>query len=102
MKRTALLRKTRIPARRATPRSHKFIVRLSGKELEKLRLQCWTRDLGRCRQCGRKLYYEARFPGDPLAYEMAHRRGRGASGNDSLENVRCLCLECHREEHGGC
>ena len=102
MKSTSLLRKTRIPARRAKPRTHKFIVRLSGEKLARLRLECWMRDLGRCKQCGRKLFYEKRYEGDPLAYEMAHRRSRGASGDDSLDNVRTLCSECHRQEHGGC
>lgn len=95
-------RKTMVPARRAKPRTHKLVIRLTGDALKRLRLDCWMRDLGRCKQCRRKVFFEARFDGDPLAYHMAHIRSRGASGNDLLENVRTLCAECHREEHGGC
>ena len=101
MKRTAIQRKTRLRPRRERPRTHKFIVRLTGNALKKLRLECFVRDFGRCNVCGRKVFYEARFPGDPLAYDMAHVRSRGAGGDDSLENVRTLCHECHMAEHTG-
>lgn len=99
MKRTPLARKTRLRPRREKPRTHKLTVRLTGKALAKLRLQCWMRDFGRCKQCGRKVYFEARFDGDPLAYDMAHKRSRGAGGDDSLENVETLCHEDHMERH---
>src|SRR6185437_14449498 len=99
MKRTALLRKTRIPQRRAKPRTHKFIVRLTGEKLARLRLECWMRDLGRCKQCGRKLFFEKRYEGDPLAYDMAHKKSRGAGGSDTLDNVEAQCHECHMREH---
>lgn len=77
------------------------IVRLYGRALAKLREQCWDRDKGICQATGEKLYWEARFPGDPLAYDMAHIKSRGAGGSDILENVRALSHEAHLREHGG-
>jgi hypothetical protein len=101
MKRTALVRRTPLRSRRPTPRTHKLLViRLRGAALLRLRWQCWIRDLKHCVACGCLTFWQARFDGDQAAYEMAHVRGRGASGSDVLENVRVLCSACHREEHG--
>jgi 5-methylcytosine-specific restriction endonuclease McrA len=77
------------------------IVRCTGKDLADLRLACWERDKGRCQECGEALYYQPRFGGDPLGYDMAHIKSRGAGGSDVLENVRCLCHQCHMLEHSG-
>ena len=74
-------------------------IRLSGKALEELRFVCWVRDDGRCQRCFIQTYYEARFDGDPLAYDMAHIIGRGAGGSDTLDNVRTLCHRDHMTEH---
>lgn len=107
MKRTELKRhtplrsKTRIKARREKPRSHKLCIRLTGRALFNLRLDCFMRDGGICRECGANTYFQARFGGDPLAYDMAHIQSRGAGGSDTLENVRCLCHACHMKEHVG-
>lgn len=75
------------------------IVRLSGKALEELRMVCWLRDNGRCQVCRELVYFAARVDGDPLAYDMAHIKSRGAGGSDELNNVRCLCHQCHMKEH---
>jgi len=77
------------------------IVRLSGPLLTKLRLDCWIRAKGRCEKCGERLYYQARYPGDPLAYDMAHIKSRGAGGSDVLENVQALCHREHMAAHAG-
>ncbi len=76
----------------------KGTVRLSGRELETLRLACLQRDTGRCRECGAKV--SDQLPAwHPLKYHMAHIKSRGAGGADELINVRCLCGDCHRAEH---
>lgn len=100
-RKTPLRSKTRIRPKRATPRSHKFIVRLTGRALAMLRLDCFIRDKGVCQVCGKAVYFQARFPGDPMAYDMAHIHSRGAGGSDCLENVRCLCHTDHMREHAG-
>ena len=98
MKRTPLQRKTRLRARRPTPRTHKLVVRLTGKELEQLRWDCWIRDGGFCRDCEGATYYQARFDGDPDAYDMAHKRNKRMHG-DTLSNVVTKCHRCHMREH---
>jgi 5-methylcytosine-specific restriction endonuclease McrA len=75
------------------------IIRLYGAGLEELRFECWLRDKEQCQKCHKRLYQQARFPGDPDAYDMAHIVSRGAGGSDTLENVRALCHECHMKEH---
>lgn len=76
-------------------------VRRKGAALEQLRRQCWLQHNETCQNCGERVYYTARFAGDPLAYDMAHIKSRGAGGSDTLENVRCLCHSCHMQEHSG-
>jgi len=77
------------------------IVRLYGKALEALRRECWLRHNKTCQTCGERVYYQARFDGDPLAYDMAHIVSCGAGGSDTLENIRCKCHQCHMKEHSG-
>jgi len=76
-------------------------VRLTGEDLAELRRECYERDNQCCRVCGVPLYFNARFDGDPIGYEMAHIKSRGAGGSDSLDNVRALCGKDHRAEHQG-
>jgi 5-methylcytosine-specific restriction endonuclease McrA len=75
------------------------IVRLTGKDLWELRRICWLRDNGRCRKCNEQTAYFPRFDGDPLAYDMAHIKSRGAGGSDTLDNVQTLCHRDHMREH---
>lgn len=82
------------------------IVRLVGKELTRLRLECFERDGYRCQECGRLVSWngEERMYFDYLATfprgEMAHIRTKRNNG-DTLDNVRTLCPDCHRLEHNG-
>lgn len=94
-------RYTPIRRKRATPRRRKTVVRLTGEALRELRWQCWNRDNGRCVACGIRVYFEARFAGDPEAYDLAHVKSRGAGGDDSLLNTRTLCHQCHMNQHAG-
>ncbi len=98
MKRTAILRRTPLRKKRPTPRTHKLVVRLKGADLEWLRYHCWKRDEGKCQDCGIMVYWQARFDGDPEAYDMAHVRNKRNYG-DTLENVKTLCHCCHMREH---
>jgi 5-methylcytosine-specific restriction endonuclease McrA len=75
------------------------IVRLSGSDLLNLRFACWGRDDRRCQICDLETYWTPRFDGDPLAYDMAHIKSRGAGGSDEISNVRALCHQCHMKEH---
>ena len=107
MKRTPIQRRTPLkrgaPPRRKrpTPRTHKTVVRLTGESLEMLRLACYQRAGGRSELSGVSLFFKARYPGDPLAYDMAHLRSRGAGGGDTLDNVMCLAHEEHMAAHAG-
>ena len=98
MKRTPLQRKTRLRARRPTPRTHKLVPRLTGKALEQLRSDCYWRDGGICQECGVRV--SDLYPDwHGLKYHIAHIRNKRMHG-DSLSNVRSLCGDCHRAEHG--
>ena len=77
-------------------------VRLKGKKMEALRVACFLRDRGRCKQCARRVALtelDARW--DMPVMHLAHIRSRGAGGEDQLFNVRVLCPECHIKEHNG-
>jgi 5-methylcytosine-specific restriction endonuclease McrA len=76
------------------------IIRLYGAALDALRVECWQRDEGTCQKCGEPLYFEPRFDGDPLGYDMAHRRNKRMYG-DTLENVEALCHREHMAIHAG-
>jgi hypothetical protein len=76
------------------------IVRLYGADLEALRAQRWILDGGICGRCGIATYLEARFDGDPMAYDMSHKRNKRMYG-DSFENTKSLCHLCHMREHSG-
>lgn len=99
MKRTPLKRsgktmaRTKIKTKRSKPRPG----RLKGDKLTKLRDDCYERDGGRCVVCG--ILVDKNAP--PIAddsYHMAHIKAKRIGG-DSLDNVRCLCGRCHRNEH---
>lgn len=99
MKRSSpLQRKTRLRARRPKPRTHKLVVRLTGKALEQLRLDCYRRDNCRCQECGIRTdpFVSSMAPN---SYHMAHIKAK-RNGGDTLDNVRALCGDCHRAEHG--
>lgn len=76
-------------------------VRLKGEALSFLRGHTYQNDLERCRHCGEYIFYTARFDGDPLAYDMAHIKSRGAGGSDLPSNVKALCHRDHMASHSG-
>lgn len=63
-------------------------VRLKGAALKKLRQEVVERDYGACVLCGK------------AAGEIHHIVFRGSGGDDSLDNLVCVCLECHQSAHG--
>lgn len=101
MKRSPLRRYKRINPVRSTPRNRKTVVRLKGEALTDLRYQCWRRDGMKCRNCGIYTYLNARYDGDPQAFDMAHIQSRGAGGSDILANVLTACHACHMAAHAG-
>ncbi len=74
------------------------IVRLHGRAMEQLRYDCFRRDGGICQECGQRV---SRFlhHSKSNSYHMAHIRNKRMFGDD-LGNVRALCGDCHRAEHG--
>jgi len=104
MKRTPLKRSTTPIRKRKYRKGEETIgktgrIRLRGKKLEELRYARFLRDNETCLDCGKKVYYTARFDGDPDAYDMAHIVSRGAGGSDTIENTKTLCHACHMREH---
>ena len=95
MKRTPLARKTPMRPVRSKPRPG----RLKGAALAELRRDCWYRDGGVCQECLRVTDPDLPSIAD-RSYHMAHIKAKRIGG-DSLENVRTLCGECHRDEHNG-
>lgn len=75
-------------------------MRLKGEALALLRLECITRDRGRCRECS-ALVSDALPDWHPLKFQMAHIVSRGAGGADIIGNVLTLCGEDHRAQHQG-
>jgi len=71
--------------------------RLKGDALEQLRWECWWRDAGKCKNCGRTTFPHLPHQHD-ASYHMAHIKAK-RMGGDTLENVRTLCGQCHRKEH---
>lgn len=63
-------------------------VRLFGDALAALKEAVRTRDGWRCTRCGTL---------GPLQVHHVLPRGRG--GGDTLENLKSLCVACHRTAH---
>lgn len=77
------------------------ITRVKGKNMEALRVACFLRDRGRCKQCVRRLALtELDANWDLPVMHLAHIQGKRNHG-DILTNVRALCPECHALEHAG-
>lgn len=70
--------------------------RLEGYALKALRTLAWYRDGGKCQECKKPVLLDSK---DWSQMEMAHIKSRGAGGEDSLNNVRTLCKECHSKSH---
>lgn len=64
---------------------------LFGQDMACQRLSVFERDRKRCQHCGASIYWED--------YHMHHVKHRGRGGDDSLANMKSLCLTCHRKEH---
>jgi 5-methylcytosine-specific restriction endonuclease McrA len=69
-------------------------IRRTGADISELRWQAYLRAEKKCEVCGVHVSFDGSH-----RMEMAHVEGRGRGGSDVLENVRCLCSECHQAEH---
>ena len=70
------------------------MIRLTGPELSALRTACLSRDNYHCQDCGRHVC-DSPHSWVAMRAHMAHIVGRGAGGEDTLDNVRTLCGTCH-------
>jgi len=52
------------------------------------------RDKYRCQNCGKKS-----LPENDLLLDIDHIKPKSESGSHSLDNLRCLCQECHAKRH---
>lgn len=73
-------------------------VRLSGPAYEELREYIWSRDHGKCIECGCLVVLEK---GYWITMHPAHIKSKGSGGDDLPYNMRSLCLRCHAAEHAG-
>ncbi len=58
--------------------------RLNAKGMAKLRSRVFSRDGGRCVECGSRYWLE-----------LSHIIPRGRGGSDTESNTRVLCKKCH-------
>ena len=79
------------------PRNKPRPGRLKGNDLEALRRECWERDGGSCRRCGRPTEYGLHHYW-PQSFHMSHIKAKRIGG-DHINNVETLCGGCHRELH---
>ena len=86
-------------------------IKLTKKQESELRKQVWTEQKGKCADCGDPtLLYETGM--DKWGREinvfnvftcghLRHKKGKGAGGNDTIENREIACPKCHSQiEHG--
>jgi 5-methylcytosine-specific restriction endonuclease McrA len=103
---TPLKRKTRLRTvslnrrKRSGKPGRTGIIRLYGKALTKLRLDCFDRDCFTCVDCARTVAWDEK---DALEFdlpigEMSHVKNKRMYG-DTLENVVTRCRECHQKSH---
>jgi 5-methylcytosine-specific restriction endonuclease McrA len=87
------LKRSPIKKKRSKPRPG----RLEGKEMDDLREIVFTRDMGICQNCGRKIIFNAPHEHDD-SFHLAHTKGKRMWG-DSPETTRAECGRCHRTFH---
>jgi len=81
-----------------TPDPKRQRIKLSKKEWTALRDTMWVESGGRCEQCHRWLPLEGGLFDGP---HLHHIKSRGAGGDDTRNNLKLLCLNCHQTEHSG-
>ena len=75
------------------PKNKRIVLKRSSKAWRDLVLYVFARDGYRCHWCGKVF---------PFAYLCpCHIKSVGAGGDDTAENLRTGCAECHRKEHNG-
>ena len=67
-------------------------IRLKGKKKIDLYKQVYERDGGCCVKCGRYV---------PPGTIPHHKVFKSHGGDDTLENLELLCMDCHRRIHHG-
>lgn len=71
--------------------------RVSGKAKTDLRRQVFERDEGICQRCGNPVPFYDEFGCFDVfrCGHAAHKKGQGAGGDDTLENMEWSCYDCH-------
>lgn len=82
------------------PQPKQKAIRLKGKNIRKLRQECYERADGCCEKCGSAAPWDG---GIMFMGHMHHIKHRSLGGSDTIKNVQWLCNECHignNGEHG--
>lgn len=70
-------------------------MKISRKEKEAVRRKVYEEANECCEECNIGLVFEA---GGWSSMHLAHIKSRGAGGDWSRDNLRCLCINCHLVE----
>ena len=76
-------------------------IKLSPKQLAELKRDLYyNRARGLCETCGKYVSLpEGRF--DPFVHaHLSHIKSKGSGGDDSPENTKIECPDCHMGKHG--
>jgi hypothetical protein len=73
-------------------------IRLTGPAYDELREVVWSRDHGRCVDCGNVVVLQK---GYWTTMHFAHIKSKGSGGSDLPGNGLSKCLRCHAKEHAG-
>ena len=75
-------------------------IRLYGRDYKEFRESLFNRACGCCEDCGRyvPLYIDGEFD-QYYCGHVSHIKSRGAGGEDTLDNAKWKCFDCHRREH---
>jgi len=86
VKRTRLVRRTRLRRVAAMARSRLTTKRAPDPVTAVVRRQLWQRAQGRCERCGEELY--------AFGWDASHRAARRTQLHD-VTNLCCICRPCH-------
>ncbi|HEA67147.1 MAG TPA: hypothetical protein ENI07_10055 [Desulfobacterales bacterium] len=86
-----------------TPQPKKKRIRLKGKAYTEFKRLIYHKAEGKCFICGviKPITINGVF-NEYLCAHVYHIKSRGSGGEDTEENCRISCFDCHRTDHDGC